>query len=300
MPAELALIDPHHHLWDLERNRYPWLQERPLKPRLEGDIEPIAKTYLIEDYLADVRNQNVVKSVHVECGWDSNDPVGETAWLQSVADQHGFPHGIVARAELNALDIEQILAGHAQYKNVRGIRHLVCWHRDPVRSYVSRPDLLTDRHWRHGFRFLQKFGFSFDLQLYPSQMTDGAELAKAHPETLIILDHAGMSVDRDEEGIRTWRRGMRGLAAAPNVAVKISGLGAVDWHWTIDSLRPFVLETIDVFGVDRCMFASNFPVDKLYSDFDTLYAAFFSITRECSVEEKRMLFHDNAARFYRL
>lgn len=300
MPAELALIDPHHHLWDLERNRYPWLQERPLKPRLEGDIEPIAKTYLIEDYLADVRNQNVVKSVHVECGWDSNDPVGETAWLQSVADQHGFPHGIVARAELNALDIEQILAGHAQYKNVRGIRHIVCWHRDPVRSYVSRPDLLTDRHWRHGFRFLQKFGFSFDLQLYPSQMTDGAELAKAHPETLIILDHAGMSVDRDEEGIRTWRRGMRGLAAAPNVAVKISGLGAVDWHWTIDSLRPFVLETIDVFGVDRCMFASNFPVDKLYSDFDTLYAAFFSITRECSVEEKRMLFHDNAARFYRL
>lgn len=300
MPAELALIDPHHHLWDLERNRYPWLQERPLKPRLEGDIEPIAKTYLIEDYLADVRNQNVVKSVHVECGWDSNDPVGETAWLQSVADQHGFPHGIVARAELNALDIEQILAGHAQYKNVRGIRHIVCWHRDPVRSYVSRPDLLTDRHWRHGFRFLQKFGFSFDLQLYPSQMTDGAELAKAHPETLIILDHAGMSVDRDEEGIRTWRRGMRGLAAAPNVAVKISGLGAVDWHWTIDSLRPFVLETIDVFGVDRCMFASNFPVDKLYSDFDTLYAAFFSITRECSVDEKRMLFHDNAARFYRL
>jgi predicted TIM-barrel fold metal-dependent hydrolase len=300
MPDELAIIDPHHHLWDLEHNRYPWLQERPLIPRLEGDIGPIARTYGIEDYLADVRNQNVVKSVHVECGWDPNEPVGETAWLQSIADKHGFPHGIVARAELNAIDLEKLLTGHAQYKNVRGIRHIVCWHRDPVKSYVSRPDLLTDQQWRRGFGLLQKFGFSFDLQLYPSQMIAGAELAQSHPETLIVLDHAGMPVDRDEEGIRTWRRGMRALAAASNVAVKISGLGAFDWQWTIDSFRPFVLETIDIFGVDRCMFASNFPVDKLYRDFDSLYAAFYSITDGFSKSDKQMLFHDNAARFYRL
>jgi predicted TIM-barrel fold metal-dependent hydrolase len=294
------LIDPHHHLWDLEHNRYPWLQTRPLAPRLEGDIEPIAKTYVIKDYLADVRNQNVIKSVHVECGWDSDDPVGETAWLQSVADKYGFPHGIVARAELDASDIEEILEGHAQYRNARGIRHIVCWHRDPIKSYVSRPDLLTDRQWRHGFGLLQKFGFSFDLQLYPSQMAEGADLAQSHPETLIILDHAGMPVERDEEGIQTWRQGLRGLAAAPNVVVKISGLGAFDWHWTVDSIRPFVLETIETFGISRCMFASNFPVDRLYSDFDKLYAAFHSITHDFSESEKRMLFHDNAARFYRL
>jgi predicted TIM-barrel fold metal-dependent hydrolase len=295
-----TLTDPHHHLWDLEHHRYPWLQTRPLEPRVEGNIAPIAKTYVIEDYLADVRNQNVVKSVHVECGWDSGDPVGETAWLQSVADKHGFPHGIVARAELDTPNIEAILAGHAQYKNARGIRHIVCWHRDPVKSYVSRPDLLTNKQWRHGFGLLQKFGFSFDLQLYPSQMAAGADLARSRPETPIVLDHAGMPVDRDEEGIQTWRKGLQQLAAAPNVVVKISGLGATDWNWTVDSLRPFILETIDIFGVDRCMFASNFPVDKLYSDFNTLYAAFYSITAAFSPDEKRMLFHDNAARFYRL
>jgi predicted TIM-barrel fold metal-dependent hydrolase len=259
----LPIIDPHHHLWDLEHNRYPWLQTRPLAPRLEGDIEPIAKTYGIEDYLADVQNQSVVKSVHVECGWDPDDPVGETAWLQSVADQYGFPHGIVARAELDAPDIEKILAWQAQYKNVRGIRHIVCWHRDPVKSYGCRPNLLSDSQWRRGFALLQKFGFSFDLQLYPLQMGEGVDLARSYPETLIILDHAGMPVDRDEEGIRTWREGLGGFAATPNVAVKISGLGAFDWRWTVDSLRPFVLETIDTFGIDRCMFASNFPVDKL-------------------------------------
>jgi len=296
----LPIIDPHHHLWDLEHNRYPWLQARPLAPRLEGDIEPIAKTYGIEDYLADVQNQSVVKSVHVECGWDPDDPVGETAWLQSVADQYGFPHGIVARAELDAPDIEKILAGQAEYKNVRGIRHIVCWHRDPVKSYGCRPNLLSDSQWRRGFALLQKFGFSFDLQLYPLQMAEGVDLARSYPETLIILDHAGMPVDRDEEGIRTWREGLGGFAATPNVAVKISGLGAFDWRWTVDSLRPFVLETIDTFGIDRCMFASNFPVDKLYSDFDTLYGAFHSITRDFSPDEQRRLFHDNAERYYRL
>jgi predicted TIM-barrel fold metal-dependent hydrolase len=131
-------------------------------------------------------------------------------------------------------------------------------------------------------------------------MADAAALARAYPDVLIILDHAGMPVDRDEEGIRRWQRGMRELAAAPNVVVKISGLGTVDWNWTVESIRPFVLETIDAFGVFRCMFASNFPVDKLYSDFDTLYSAFREIIEHFSVDERQMLFHDNAARYYRL
>ena len=129
---------------------------------------------------------------------------------------------------------------------------------------------------------------------------DAAALASDYPDILIILDHAGMPIDRDEDGILLWQRGMRKLAAAPNVVVKISGLGTADWNWTVKSIRPFVLETIEAFGVSRCMFASNFPVDKLYSDFDTLYSAFRQITEHFSVDECRMLFHDNAAHYYRL
>jgi predicted TIM-barrel fold metal-dependent hydrolase len=131
-------------------------------------------------------------------------------------------------------------------------------------------------------------------------MADAAALAHDYPDILIILNHTGMPVDRDEEGIRRWQQGMQELAAAPNIVVKISGLGTVDWKWTAESIRPFVLQTIEVFGVSRCMFASNFPVDKLYSDFDTLYEAFRKITQAFSSEERRMLFHDNAARYYRL
>ena len=294
------VIDVHHHLWDLKQNRYPWLQANPLELRLEGDIRPIAKDYLLEDYLADTASQNVVKSVHVECGWDPRNPVGETEWLQQLADKRGYPHGIVGRAMLDAPDVEQILEGHARYKHIRGIRHIVNWHPDPVKTYVNRPDLIMTKAWRHGFSLLQRFGLSFDLQLYPAQMADAVQLARAFPNVLIILNHAGMPVDRDDEGIRRWQRGMRALAATPNVVVKISGLGTVDWKWTVESVRPLVLETIEAFGVSRCMFASNFPVDKLYSDFDTLYGAFRKITESFSADECRMLFHDNAARYYRL
>jgi predicted TIM-barrel fold metal-dependent hydrolase len=241
-----------------------------------------------------------VKSVHIECGWDPSNPVGETEWLQRLADQHGYPHGIVARATLDAPNVEQVLEGHTGHKNIRGIRHAINWHPDPAKTYVDYPDLVKTKAWRYGFSLLQRYGLSFDLQLYPAQMADAAALARAYPEVLIILDHAGMPVDRDEEGIRLWQRGMRELAAAPNVVVKISGLGTVDWNWTVKSIRPFVLETIEAFSVPRCMFASNFPVDKLYSDFDTLYAAFREITQHFSVDERQMLFHDNAARYYRL
>ncbi len=271
-----------------------------MAPRLEGDIRPIATDYLLEDYWADTRNQNVVKSVHVECGWDPSNPVGETEWLQRLADKHGYPHGIVARATLDAPDVEQVLEGHARHKNIRGIRHAINWHPDPAKTYVNNPELIRTKAWRHGFSLLQRFGLSFDLQLYPAQMADAAALARAYPDILIILNHAGMPVDRDKEGIRRWQRGMRELAAAPNVVVKISGLGTVDWNWTVESIRPFVLETIEAFGIPRCMFASNFPVDKLYSDFDTLYSAFREITKHFSVDERQMLFHDNAARYYRL
>ncbi|MGH7160086.1 MAG: amidohydrolase family protein, partial [Acetobacteraceae bacterium] len=188
----------------------------------------------------------------------------------------------------------------AALRNCRGIRDIVNWHPDPAKTYVPRPDRLRDPDWLAGFALLKKYDLSFDLQLYPSQMQDAVSLAHAHPDTRIILNHAGMPVDRDQAGISGWRAGMKLLAEAPNVAVKVSGLGMVDWHWTEASIRPFVLETIAVFGTRRAMFASNFPVDRLCSEFDTLFAAFDSITAEFSIDERRFLFCDNAACWYRL
>ncbi len=297
---DFPIIDPHHHLWDLERFSYPWLTVKPQPLSVAGDVTPIARSYTLDDYLADAAGHHLVKSVHVDAGFDPTKPVEETRWLQSIADQRGFPHGIVARAELNKADVEAVLAAQAVFANVRGIRHIVNWHPDPAKTYIERSDLLTDPAWLAGFALLKKYDLSFDLQLYPAQMAEAAQVAHNHPDTVIILNHAGMPVDRDADSIALWRTGMRALAAEANVWVKISGLGMVDWNWTEDSIRPFVLETIDIFGIDRSMFASNFPVDKLYSSFDALYTAFKNIVADFQPTEKRKLFSDNAESVYRL
>ena len=296
----IPIIDAHHHLWDLERFSYPWLGKTPRPASVAGDVAPIARNYLLADYLRDASGQNLTKSVHVDAGMDPLHPVEETRWLQSIADEHGFPHGIVARAELNQKGVQRILEQHCQFPNVRGIRHIVNWHADSAKTFVQRDDLLRDPDWLSGFGLLRGFNLSFDLQLYPSQFTDAVVLAQRFPDTTIILNHAGMPVDRNEEAYIYWRDGMRRLAAVSNIWVKISGLGMVDWNWTEASIRPFVLDTIDCFGVDRCMFASNFPVDKLYSSFDTLYGAFRRIVHSFEEHEQRMLFGETAAKVYRL
>ncbi len=295
---DLPLIDPHHHLWDLEENYYPWLSDG-VKPSAFGDYTAINRSYRIEDFLADAKNQNLVKSVHLDVGWDPKDPVGETRWLQGVADRHGFPHGIVGYADFSKPDVADLLDGHMQYPNFRGIRQSMNWHEDPAKTYQQAPEVSRTPEWRRGFRELVKRGLSFDLQLYYWQMEEFLELARDFPDTQIILNHTGMQVDGPSH-FDGWRGGMRRLAEAPNVACKISGLGMGDFTWTTETIRPYVEEAIAAFGVERCMFASNFPVDKLFSIYDAIFDAFKEITRAYSRDERLALFHENAERYYRL
>lgn len=296
--AELPFIDPHHHLWDLEANYYPWLTDG-VKPSAFGDYEAIRKSYLLDDYLEDARNQNLVKSVHLDVGFDPSDPVGETRWLQEIANKRGFPHGIVGYADLSKPDVGDLLDRHMEYPNFRGIRQSMNYHPDPAKTYQARPEVSRTPQWRRGFGELAKRRLSFDLQLYYPQMGEFLELARDFPDVQIILNHTGMQVDGPEH-FGAWKKGMHQLAQAPNVACKISGLGMGDWKWTVATIRPYVEEAIAAFGVGRCMFATNFPVDKLFSSFDAIVNAFKEITRGYTHQERLALFHDNAARYYRL
>jgi predicted TIM-barrel fold metal-dependent hydrolase len=296
----IPIIDTHHHLCDLEHNYYPWLMDEPMWKRVIGDYTPIRRSYLIGEFLADALPQNVVKSVHLQMGWDFNDPVGETRWLQGIADQHGFPHGIVGYARLEADDIDEVLDGHLAFPNFRGVRQILNWDPDPVRTFVDRPDYMTDPKWLEGFARLSRRGLSFDLQIYYPQMADAYAVARRFPDTQIILDHAGMPIDRDLDSLEAWRVAMRALAQAPNVAVKISGLGVANPGWTVDSIRPLVLFAIETFGVDRCVVASNFPVDRLTSSYAAIFDSFRAITAELSQGDRLKIFHDNAARIYRV
>ncbi|MDH0117118.1 amidohydrolase family protein [Rhizobium pusense] len=294
-----AIIDPHHHLWNLENYSYPWLCQPgdPVAP-IAGSLRSIMKSYLLDDYKADSHKWNVVKDVHLDAL--SADVVAETRWLQGLRDATGKPNGFVAHADLESPDVDQVLAAHAEYKDTRGIRQILNWHPNPKYTFVERSDLLTDPNWLRGYKLLKKYDFSFDLQLYPHQMPAAAKVASDNPETTVILNHTGMPLERDENGLAQWRDGMRALARAPNMNAKISGLGMVMPDWTVETIKPFVLETIEIFGVDRCMFASNFPVDKIYASFDRIYEAFFELASSLSDRDQQKLFHDNAQRIYRL
>jgi predicted TIM-barrel fold metal-dependent hydrolase len=294
------LIDAHHHFWDLGMGRHPWLVAAPGQEMVFGDPTPLYRNYLPADLEADARNQNLVASVHVEAGWDRSDPVGETAWLSQLARTQRLPTVLLVYAPLDDPGVGKVLEAQIACPLVRGVRFILSWHEDPRKSFVPRSDYMVDRQWLQGFALLAEFGLSFDLMLYPGQMADAARLAARFSETLIVLNHAGSPADRDAEGMSRWRRGLRALAAQPNVRIKISDLVAYDHDWTLESLRPVVLECIEAFGADRAMFASDFPVAGLHATYDQVFASFKTIVAELTPAEQRCLFYDNAQRDYRM
>jgi predicted TIM-barrel fold metal-dependent hydrolase len=291
----LPFIDAHVHLWDLARLRYPWLTPPFADDGPNGSVEAIASTYLLDDYRRESANWNVAGMVHVDAGAEPRDALAETDWLQAVADLEGMPNGIVAFAMLNCPNVDALLFDHARRANVRGIRHIVNWHPDPGRTYTQR-DMTQDEGWETGFSKLRKYNLSFDMQAYPGQFARLARIFERHPETQVVINHAGMGVDGDEE----WRTAMKLLAALPNVAVKISGLGFVFRPLDPAAVRARVLGTIDLFGTDRCMFASDFPTDRLFGGFDETMDNYAQAVADFGEDERRALFARNANRVYRL
>ncbi len=194
----MKIIDAHHHLWDLALHRYPWLAEPVDHPA--GDYAAIRRSYLVADFIEDARRQDLVKSVHVQAELDhDDDPVKETAWLQSLAnrpDGPGFPHGIVAYADLTAPDLERTLERHCAHANMRGIRQLLNHGPEPKLCFAPRGDLMRDGRWRGGLAVLARFGLSFDLQIWPWQMTEAAALARSCAELTFMLNHIGIALRR--------------------------------------------------------------------------------------------------------
>ncbi|MDN3523248.1 amidohydrolase family protein [Halomonas ramblicola] len=296
----MQVIDPHVHFWVLDQGNQPWL-EHP-SPNLLGDYSPMARDFGPEELLAGRGDIELLGAVHVEA--DAVDPLAETRWLTASMEpsrEPVLPTALVVGADLSRGDAgEQLTAQCGMSDRVRGVRQILNVHADPLYDYVGR-HYMEDPGWRENFALLGRLGLSFDLQLYPSQMPQAARLAAEHPETLFVLNHAGMYVDRQGvAGWRAWRDGLRQLAARDNVVVKLSGFGMLDHHWTVGSIRPLVLEALDAFGIERCLFASNYPVDGLYARYQDIWHAYAEIVADASEDEARALFIDNARRVYRL
>lgn len=285
-----SMVDAHFHLWNLDTQNHEWLSDAWSESQAAylGDYTPIKRNYLIGDLLEDFAGQDVLKGVHVQADWGGNQ-VDETRWLQSIADEHGFPHGIVARTDLRRPDALAELEDHLRSPNMRGIRML-----------AFQPGLYEDPAFKRGFAHLGRLGLTFDLGTLWQQIGEGYRLAKAYPDTMFVLCHAGMPFGRDPEMLAAWRKAISLLATAPNVLVKVSGLGMGDHQWTVESLRPMVLATIETFGPERSMLATNWPVDRLYSSYQALVTAYEEITSVFSAVELHGLWRGNAERFYRI
>lgn len=297
------IVDAHIHWWDLDNNYYPWLMDQPDEEGGLSGAAPIAHTYTAKQYLEDAAGYDISAVVHIEAQWDPSDPLGETAWLDSIAgsgEDEGLLAGLVGFANLADPGCEQLLEGHAASSLMRSIRHMLNRIEDDPAKCWAAEDFTVNPAWVENFGLLEKYGLGFDLMCFSNMMQRMADLAHKHPDTMIYLEHAGMPHEFDDAGNARWREGMKALAANDNVVVKISGLGTVIPDWNEEIIRPYVLETIDIFGVERVMFASNFPTDKLFSSMETIWTAFLSITADFSQDERDMMFADNAIRHYRL
>lgn len=292
----VAIIDAHQHFFDVERFRYPLLED--------DAFQALRAQYTLPEFLADIGTVDVVGSVHVQAEVDhATDPVRETAWLQTVADASGprrVPSAIVGYADLRRSDLEDTLSRHCAHAAMRGIRQ-EAWYDPAVRRRdFPAADLLEDPRWRAGYRTLARFGLSFDLLVLPWQLPGAARFAAEVPDVPVILEHIGMAPVGNADAMDTWRAGLRTFARLEHAAVKISALGQIDPHWTPATIRPLVLEVIEIFGVNRCLFGSNFPVEKLTATYADVWSAFEDIAAPFSEAERNALFNGNARRVYRI
>jgi L-fuconolactonase len=322
----LPIVDPHHHAWDKETRFASGKQER----------------YLLDELLADVNSgHNIVSTVYLQAGRmyrAVGDPdrrsLGETEFVNGLAAMSAsglygparICEGIVGFADLRlGARVRDILEAHTAVAGgrFRGVRNMSPWHPDEgVASNIKvdfPPHMLGEKTFREGFAQLAPLGLSFDAWLYFTQISDVADLARAFPDTAIILDHIGTPlgngpyVGKRDEVFAVWRKSIEDLARCQNVSVKLGGCGmkitGFGFHeqpkppssqQLADAWRPYFEVCIDAFGVDRCMFESNFPVDKESYSYAVGWNAFKRIAKRYSGAEKTALFSGTATRVYRL
>ncbi len=297
----MKIIDPHIHWWDLEKNYYPWLMDqKPEEGGLSGN-ESIAKTYLCEHYLEDAKDYELLGVVHIQADWDPKDPLGESRWLQKLIDEqkeHGLLKAFMGFADLSQKNVEPLLEAQSDFSHCVGIRQILNYlPHDPNFCWASE-DYLKNDIWLDNFHLLEKYDLAFDLMCFSNHMVQMAQLAHQYPNIKIHLEHTGMPHDSSADGQEQWVKGMKALAQHSNVDVKISGLGNVIDNWTIELIRPWVLDAIKIFGTRRVMFASNFPTDSKFSSFNKIYDAFDQITADFSKDEREKMFYKNAVQCY--
>ncbi len=313
LEPELRICDPHHHVWEYPGSRY-----------------------LLEELLVDIQGgHNIVSTVFVEClqkyrehGPQSLRSVGETEFVDKLSNQNTetieIAKGIVAFADLRlGSEVIPIIEAQLEASNrVRGVRYSSAWDQsDKVHNAHTKPPqgLLADEKFREGLRCVENAGLTFDAWVFFHQIPELAELARSFPNQCIILNHIGGPLGigpyagKREEVFEAWKKNIAALSKCENVMIKLGGLTLTmmgfGWHKReappaskelAEVMAPYYQSCIDYFGPNRCMFESNFPVDKASCSYTVLWNAFKRLSEGYSNSERADLFHDTAVRVYKL
>jgi predicted TIM-barrel fold metal-dependent hydrolase len=291
------MIDTHVHHWDLSKFRYPWLDD-PTFDDLRTDYLPV-------DYRADAAEAAVEGWIHIQAEVDHQlDPVAETAWMASLAEEAAShipsPLACVVYADLRAANVRDVLSRHCSYPLTRGVRQEAWFDPTSTRADIPREDLLSDPAWQEGYRALAEFGLSFDLLVWPSQLKQAAAIAADTPKVQVALEHLGLPDPTTDAGLATWRSGVTTLAQLPHACVKLSAFSLLGNPRDERAVRSVVGELLELFGPQRCMVGSNFPVERLAGDFSSLYELVLSCLRDLSDEQRVEVLSGTARRFYRI
>lgn len=300
LPARI--LDAHHHFWDLEAAHYPWLDDVVDPHFFLGDYAPLrVHRRLPEDFRRATAGLNVVATVHCEAERSRDDQVGETRWLHGLHETTGWPSAIVGHVWFDDPECGRLLAEHrAASPLLRGIRSKPVTSSSPGTMRRGDPRSMQDPRWLRGFELLERHGLSWDLRVPYWHLPEAAEVARSFPDTPIVLNHTGFPWDRSAQGLDQWRDAMHVIAAQPNVWLKVSELGLKDAPWTVASNRSVVRDAISIFGIQRCMFASNWPVCELRVSYGDLIHSLCEILSDLDDEDRDLFFYQNASKFYRI
>ena len=280
-------IDTHVHLWDLN-NEYPWIQSNTNKD--------LKQNYLIQDLMRDANTLPLKKIVHVQAEINEKNKIMETEWLQNLSDLHplGFPNAIVGFVNLLDPLAEKDIEAHQRFKNFRGIRQI-------LKSKDDHSDLLLNNLWVKNFNLFKKYDLSFDILIYYSQYKQAINLIKKFPSVQFIVNHC-LWPEESIEDFDSWKIAIKEISEFENTSIKISGFGEWKTNWSRNFISDYIKITIDNFGTKRCMFASNFPVDKFisHSSYNSFWSAYFEIISNLSTNEIDDLLMKNAEHYYKI
>ncbi len=293
----MGVTDAHFHVW--RQADLPWLTG-PMVPRIFGPYEALRRDYPMAEYRAEAGAAGVNRAVYVQANWPPERAEAEVAWVSGLAEETGWPHAIVGYADMTVADVRPALDRLAQFPLLRGIRQQLHWHENPLYRFASVPELCADPQVQRNVARLADYGLTFELQVFAPQMAGACALVDACENVSFVLQHSGMLEKDSEESFEAWARAVAELAERPNVYAKLSGFGTFLRRLDPAQVARITAHAVRVFGPERCLWGSNFPIEKLWTDYAALLDAHRAAAGVLPRAAQDEIFNETAGRVYRL